>query len=209
MGSHGKGITVGVDTEEKLESAIRYAKQIYPESDVLVQEQFQGEDLRILIIDGEMVAATRRVPAQVHGNGVSTVLELIRAENNNGSRTSDYSDKLCKINEEKAVRYLGDGINAIPRENEVVQVVGTANIGSGGHAEDVTDDVPSAISDDAVRLANALGAFVCGVDFLYDRQSNRWILLEANTSPSFGLHLHPTLGSPRAVDEKFVDALLK
>jgi len=207
-GAHGNGISTDVSSAESLQLAIRDAKDAYPESEILLQRQVSGEDYRLLMIDGQLVAAAKRVPAMVTGNGVSTIEQLILDENAGDKRTVAYSDRLCKIDETKAWSYLKQRRSDVPGEGESVQVVGTANIGSGGYAEDVTDDIPQHINELATLLVGSLGAFVCGVDFMHDESSDEWHLIEANTAPSFGLHMNPQKGESRPVVNRFVDALL-
>jgi hypothetical protein len=176
----------------------------------LLQQQVSGNDLRILIIDGQLAAASERVPASVVGDGSSTIMQLIEKENiTNSLRGVNYEKPLNKIDVDSALQFLGESVlHTIPKKGESVQVVGTANIGTGGHAINRTDAVPAAIIDEAKKFASSTGVYTCGVDFLYDQSSQSWYFIEANSSPSFGLHLWPTEGEAINVTQIFVTRLL-
>lgn len=206
--SHGNGITTNVVDELSLTAAVEKARQ---ESDVVLLQQYvTGSDLRVVVIDGKVVAVAERVPAAVIGDGVHTIQDLIIHENATNPLRGEYYEKpLNVISLEAAIAYLSqDGLTRIPDSNERVQVVGTANIGTGGHAEDKTHSTPKAILDDAIAYAEATGTFVCGVDFLVDEATGQWFFIEANTSPSFGLHVWPTKGEPVDMANIFLDAVL-
>jgi len=207
-GAHGHGVTINIETSDQLNSAIAKAKAV---SDaLLLQQQVAGKDLRVLIIDGQLAAASERVPASVVGDGLSTTAQLIEKENStNPLRGVNYEKPLNKIDATAAMHYLGKvGMKVIPKKGETTQVVGTANIGTGGYAINRTDTLPPAIVDEAKKLASSIGVYTCGVDFLFDEDSQSWYFIEANSSPSFGLHLWPSKGEPVNVTETFVSRLL-
>lgn len=207
-GAHGNGVTTNVRTHEQLTAALQRAGEV--SNTILMQQQVSGNDLRILVIDGRLAAATERVPAAVAGDGRRTVRELIEHENaTNPLRGDNYEKPMNRIAINVATIYLGEsGMQRIPAADEQVQVVGTANIGTGGSAIDRTQQVPQALVNAAERFADAIGAYVCGVDFLYDGDRQTWHFIEANTSPSFGLHLWPTEGEGVNVTDIFVTRLL-
>lgn len=207
--AHGNGVTTGVESTKQLALAIKKAQAI--SDSVLLQQQVTGSDLRILVIDGALAAASERVPASVIGDGKQTVSQLIDEENRtNKLRGLNYEKPLNRIDSVTAQHYLGKaGMNIVPAKNEKIQVVGTANIGTGGHAVNRTDAVPAEMAEEAIKLAQSTGLYVCGVDFLYDETSGTWHFIEVNSSPSFGLHLWPAEGKPVDVTEVFVSRLLQ
>lgn len=205
--SHGNGITTAVTTERQLVKAIKHAQRFSPTT--LIQQQVAGIDLRLLVIDGKVAAVSQRVPASVVGDGSSSIQKLIRQENLNPLRGEYYEKPLNRINESTARVFLGKkGLKSVPKKDERVQVVGTANIGSGGHAVNLTGKIPQQLVDEAERLAGAVSLFACGVDFMYDQEAEKGYFIEANGSPSFGLHMDPTEGERVDVVTIFVDALL-
>ena len=207
--AHGNGIAVGVETLSDLKAAIRRAEQFSEQ--VLLQAMVSGVDLRLLVVKDKVVAATERVPAIVVGDGEHAIYELIERENENPLRGEYYEKPLNRIDATKARQYLGDERwrNEIPVEDQIVQVVGTANIGSGGKSINRTGQLPEAILNEAVRIAMAAGLYVCGVDFLYDAAKATWFFIEINASPSFGLHIWPTEGRSEDVVAIYLDAVLE
>lgn len=207
-GAHGDGVTTGIHTQEQLTAAIERAQAI--SGSMLLQQQVSGNDLRILVIDGCFVAATERVPAAIVGDGERTVAQLIEHENTTNSlRGENYEKPMNRIPVDVATLYLGeDGLARVPVRGENVQVVGTANIGTGGSSIDRTQTVSQELIDAAKRFTRAIGVYTCGVDFLHDIERQTWFFIEANTSPSFGLHLWPTEGDGVDVTEIFVTHLL-
>lgn len=208
-GAHGNGITTNITTIEQLEAAITKALQYSISNNVLLQQQVKGDDYRVLVLDGEVIAAAERVPASVTGDGASTIAALIEHENvTNPDRGIYYEKPLNKIDVTAAMRYLGARLNTIPEDGEQVVVVGAANIGSGGKAIDRTNTIPAEMAAVATRICKEIGAFICGVDFMYDVSKQSWHLIELNSSPSFGLHHSPSVGEGTDVTKLFVDRIL-
>jgi len=207
--AHGNGVTTAIRSVEQLQKAVKSAQE--QSSTVLLQQQVSGTDLRILVIGGELAAVAERVPAKVVGDGQLSIAALIAKENDtNPLRGVNYEKPLNQIDVTAAVRYIGeDGMLRVPDEGESVQVVGTANIGTGGHAVNRTGEIPAQIVEQAVTFAKETGAFMCGVDFLYDQTAQAWYFIEANSSPSLGLHLWPTIGESVDVTTLYVDRLLE
>lgn len=210
-GGHGNAVTVGITTEPKLAEAIMLAIESSKKGEALLQQRVAGHDLRVLIIGGYFAAATRRVPAGVTGDGVSTIRQLIERENEtNPDRGENDEKRLAKIDIEVSERYLGEKLdNEVPADGEEVTVVGVSNIGAGGMSVDYTDQVPADMIADAERFARTVRVAACGVDFMWDRETGEYYFIEANTSPGmYSMHLHPGEGPGQPVDKLFVDMLL-
>jgi cyanophycin synthetase len=200
---HGNGISVGVD-ETGLAEAVRRAQAF--SKTVVLQQQVTGRDVRLLYIGGKFVAATERQAASVIGDGVHTVEELIQLENSSPDRGQHYQKKYSVIPMEPAAQFLGDKLQATPANGEVVQVVGTANSGTGGTAKDITDAVPESLIAAGKKLVDELRLGVCGVDFI-EAESGAYFI-ELNAAPAFRIHQYPHEGTPRNVVSVFVDWLL-
>jgi cyanophycin synthetase len=210
-GAHGKGVSVGVTTMGQLSTAVKDALAVSESNQVILQQQIRGDDIRILIIDRKLAAASLRSPATVIGDGASTIEQLVTVENNNILRGTNYAKPLNKIDVEAAESYIGGSFeNVIPKNGQPVQVAGTANIGTGGKATDITDKIPEAVVEDARRIADELKQRCCGVDYIAGDLLNpeSYYFIEINASPSFGLHMCPSEGKPRAVQQDFVDMLI-
>lgn len=207
-GAHGEGITVGVDNLIDLGKAVERAQRV--SSKVLIQERIAGDDYRVLFIGGEFAAAIRRSPACVIGDGISTVRGLIEIENMNPLRGSNYEKSLEYIPIDSAALYLGDKLDTyIPENGEKVQVVGVANLSSGGSAQDATEIIPKSMIDYSARLVNELRMGICGVDFMWSgNQEDEPMIIEINATPGIDMHDDSMFGTPRNTIPRFVDFLL-
>jgi len=210
--AHGNGVSTGITSAKHLAKAVDYAREASPSGDVIAQEMVYGQDIRILIIGGSYAAACERVPACVNGDGSSTVEELIFEENDtNPLRGDNYTNALNKIDMSAAKQFSGAKLHETPRKNEEVQVVGTANLGTGGMSRDITDLIPQAIIEQAESISKFVGLPICGVDYIAEdiADAKTYNLIELNACPSFGLHLYPTTGKQQPVDILFVDYLME
>lgn len=207
--SHGNGVSLGVDSPEKLKAAIALA--LKHSSSVLIQKQYSGNDYRVLVIGDEVVAATHRRPAFVVGDGEHTLSELIALENGSDKRAEGYSEKMCLINESAAKAYLGEAINEVPATGEERTVIEVPNIGQGGTSIDVTDSVSDLVRTTAIAAARMTGTRVAGVDFLAPSLStnnpDEIVIIELNAIPSFGMHQLPNVGNAVDVASLFLDEI--
>lgn len=212
--AHGHGITVDVQSEQGLQEAAAHALQ-YSDNILLQAFVTQAVDIRLLCIGYKFVAALVRVPARVQGDGVHTVAELIAIENASGRRGEAYAKPLNVINPERAANYLGDNMQAVPSVGEWVQVLGTANVGTGGEAIDVTNDVPAWLVAMAERTSRIMQLPVCGTDFLLTQMPQPTasqidlspIIIEVNACPSLSIHELPVHGKAQPVTDAYLDYL--
>lgn len=212
--AHGHGVSVNLDESSDLDAAIKYAQQFAKAT--IVQEFLEKQvDVRLTCINHECVAGLIRMPARVMGDGQHDITQLIEIENQNPSRGENYEKPLNKIKLDIAQKYLGNSINQVPPEGEYISVLGTANVGTGGETQDVTDDLPQWLKDLAVKASKAAALPVCGVDFLlkmspksdhaYDQLDPK--LLELNKCPSLFIHETPSFGLARPTVKAYVDYL--
>lgn len=207
-GGHGNGVTTNIKKREQIKEAIDFAKHY--NSRVLMQNFVAGDDYRLLFIGYELCAAAIREPASVIGDGEHTIEELIQIENKNPERGINYSKKLNVIAEAEAKRYLSATIKDIPLAGKKIIVMGTANMGKGGRAIDVTETLDQRMVQNGLNLIQSLDMPLCGVDFVYDKNklgNNEPVLIEINGTPSFGLHEFPSEGQARPVTKEFIDWL--
>jgi GNAT-family acetyltransferase (TIGR03103 family) len=200
-GEQGRGITVGVRDEAGLERAVALALQFCP--DVLVEEMVAGEDLRVVVIDRQVVAAAVRRPAEVLGDGRHTVTELVRTTSVRRERATGGESRI-PLDETTAeiVADAGYAMDDVPPNGERIRVRRTANLHTGGTIEDVTARLHPEIAEASVRAAAALGIPVTGLDFLVpDVESPDYVFIEANERPGLANH------EPQPVVERFVDLL--
>ncbi|MCW2704646.1 MAG: Glutathione synthase [Blastococcus sp.] len=200
-GEQGRGITVGVRDETGLERAVTLALQFCP--DVLVEELVDGEDLRVIVIDRNVVAAAVRRPAEVVGDGRHTVTELVRSTSRRRERATGGESRI-PLDETTAevVADSGYGMDDVPPNGERIRVRRTANLHTGGTIEDVTARLHPEIASASVRAAAALDIPVTGLDFLVpDVESPDYVFIEANERPGLANH------EPQPVAERFLDLL--
>jgi GNAT-family acetyltransferase (TIGR03103 family) len=200
-GEQGRGITVGVRDEPALERAVALALQYCP--DVLVEELVAGEDLRVVVIDREVVAAAVRRPAEVVGDGRHTLTELVRSTSRRRERATGGESRIpLDDTTVEVVAEAGYAMEDVPPPGERIRVRRTANLHTGGTIEDVTDRLHPEIAEASVRAASALGIPVTGLDFLVpDLDGPDYVFIEANERPGLANH------EPQPTAERFVDLL--
>src|SRR6185312_9668709 len=200
-GEQGRGITVGVRDADGLQRAVAFAAQFCP--DVLVEELVDGDDLRVVVIDHRVVAAAVRRPAEVIGDGRSTVRELVertsrrRARATGGESTIPVDDTTAEVVED-----AGFAMDDVPPSGERIRVRRTANVHTGGTIDDVTDRLHPQVAEAAVRASRAIGIPVTGIDFLVpDVDGPEHVFIEANERPGLANH------EPQPTAARFVDLL--
>jgi len=213
-GNHGRGATINIKNREEAVEALAAAKRI---SRAVICERFiTGFDHRILVIDYKFVAAAKRTPALVIGNGKSRIMELIDAVNKDPRRGYGHEKVLTSIKVDENTKQIlverGLTLDSILPNDEVLFLKSTANISTGGTATDVTDQVHPHNVFMAERIARIIGLDVCGIDIMTDDISvpiseNGGAILEVNAAPGFRMHLAPTEGLPRNVAEPVIDML--
>lgn len=206
-GAHGNGVTLNVSTTDQLDRAVQAARA-YSDR-VLLQQMVDGADYRIVFIGGEYAAAINRIPATVVGDGVHTLAELIEIVNQDPNRGPTNSVSIYKHISVPAARlFLGSRYDAeVPPVGTSVRVVGAANLGTGGSAQDVTATVAPIMIEMARTIVHELKMGICAVDFMWDGEQA--YLIELNATPGIDIHDDDKYGKPQGVIAKFVDYLLK
>jgi cyanophycin synthetase len=213
-GNHGRGVTIGVRTVDALRAAFQVAAEV--RSTVVVESFVEGFDHRLLVVAGKMVAASKRVPGHVTGDGVHTVAELVAQVNADPRRGVGHEKVLTRLElDEQALRLLsGLGLtpHTVVESGRTVFLRSTANLSTGGTAVDVTDLVHPDNREMAERAAATIGLDVCGVDFLTPDVSQSWTeaggaICEVNAAPGFRMHVSPSEGPPRDVAGAVIDML--
>lgn len=213
-GHMGAGVSVGMRNRREVNEAFRRARQFG--RSVLVEEMIEGADYRMLVIDGKLCAAAKRVPGHVVGDGTLTIEELVAEVNSDPRRGTGptHSWTRIKIDDQadRLIAELGYTRQSIPPEGEVVYLRRNANTSDGGTAVDVTDDVHPDNRDIAVRTAKIIGLDIAGVDFLTrDISTSMWEnggkVIEVNSRPGVRKHMWPAEGKPRDVTTPIIDML--
>lgn len=213
-GNHGRGITVNIQNFEDALVAFQAAKKVSVK--VIIEKYVVGEDYRLLVINNILVAAAKRTPAHVIGDGKSTIKELVEEVNRDPRRGYGHENVLTQITINDLTNTLlaakGYTEDSIPTKDEMVVLKDTANLSTGGTAEDVTDIVhPSNVSM-AERISKIIDLDICGIDIMttdisQPLEDTNGAVLEVNAGPGFRMHLAPTSGLPRNVAAPVVDKL--
>ena len=213
-GNHGRGITINITEDDDIRTAFAAAQE---HSRSVIVETFQpGDDHRLLVVNGELVAATRRTPGHVVGDGRSTISELIDVVNQDPRRGVGHEKVLTRLELDREANLMmervGYDADSVPKADEVVFLRSTANLSTGGTATDVTDVIHPDNREMAVRAVRAIGLDVGGVDFISPdiTESYRRIggaICEVNAAPGFRMHVAPSEGTPRDAAGPVIDML--
>lgn len=200
-GEQGRGISVGVRSEEEMRQAIDFARRY---SDVVLLEQLvEGQDLRVIVINFQVVAASVRKPAEVVGTGRDSIRDLIRKQSRR--RAAATHGESCIPLDDETERYVsraGYSLDDVLPEGEVLAVRGAANLHTGGTIHDVTDSLSDTLREAAQKAARELDIPVVGLDFLVPEvDGDEYVLIEANERPGLANH------EPQPTAERFVDLL--
>jgi cyanophycin synthetase len=223
----GAGVTTGIKDLEKAFKAYNYASGIISgrqrlgwQTKIMIQEQVEGEDYRLLIIRGKLRIATKRIPAFTTGDGKSSVRQLIEATNEDPRRDVFNPTHILKpivIDEplHSCLKEQGLSIDDIPAKGKVVQLRKEASMSRGGMTEDFTDKVNPQIKQIVESLAQTLRTFALGVDVLCKDISKPLLngngyIIECNTMPESYLNAFPVIGRQyeeigRMIVENLVD----
>ncbi|MDB5699698.1 MAG: cyanophycin synthetase, partial [Alphaproteobacteria bacterium] len=213
-GNHGRGVTIGIANEEQLRFGFAAAAGHSPR--VIVERYFAGNDHRILVIGGKMVACAERVPAHVIGDGVRTIAQLVDEVNRDPRRGHGHEKVMTRIKiDAHVVEFLQRSnrtVETVPAAGEQVMLRATANLSTGGTAVDRTDVIHPDNAEIARRAAAIIGLDVAGIDFIAPdiRRSVRETgggVIEVNAAPGFRMHIEPSEGAPRDVARPVIDML--
>ena len=213
-GNQGKGVTVNINTREQLN--IAYAAATERSEEVLVERFIPGSDFRLLVVGNQLVAAARRDPPLVIGDGVQSIRALVEQVNHDPRRSTGHATSLTKIRiDDIALASLAAQnftVDAVPPKGARVVLRNNANLSTGGTATDVTDDVHPELAACAIAAAQMVGLDICGVDVVCDSvqqplKEQGGGVVEVNAAPGLRMHLQPSFGKGRAVGEAIVSTM--
>ena len=213
-GNHGRGITINITEDDDIRTAFAAAQE---HSRSVIVETFQpGDDHRLLVINGELIAATRRTPGHVIGDGSNTIAELVEIVNQDPRRGVGHEKVLTRLEIDREAKLMmervGYAADSVPKADEVVFLRSTANLSTGGTATDVTDIIHPDNREMAVRAVRAIGLDVGGVDFISPNIAESYCrvggaICEVNAAPGFRMHVAPSEGTPRDAAGPVIDML--
>ena len=213
-GNHGRGQSINVNDWDTAVKGFELAQQI--SSRVIVERFITGYDFRVLVVNHKMVAAARRMPANVVGDGERTISQLIDIENKDPRRGYGHENMLTEIVVDSSTLDLleknGYHLESVPQKGEIVFLKSTANLSTGGTSSDVTDMIHPDNITMCERISKIIGLDVCGIDIMAENltqplKETGGCILEVNAAPGFRMHLSPSDGLPRNVAAPVVDML--
>ena len=213
-GNHGRGVAVNLTTPEAVAEAFEVAEQ--EGSGVIVESMILGDDHRLLVIGGKLIAAARRMPGHVVGDGTRTIAELVEIVNQDPRRGAGHENMLTRLElDAVADRLLAERdmtVDSVPPAGEVVYLRKTANLSTGGTAIDVTDVIHPDNRLMAERAIQAVGLDIGGVDFLTTDITKSYrdtggAICEINAGPGMRMHIAPSEGKGRDVGGAVMDML--
>jgi len=213
-GNHGRGATINVTNWEEAKEALVAAKRV--SRGVICEKFITGYDFRLLVIDYKLIAAAKRTPACVIGDGKHTIQELIDEVNKDPRRGYGHEKVLTAIKvDEMTLNILKEhnhNLTDVLPKDEILYLKSTANLSTGGTATDITDLVHPYNIFMAERIARIIGLDICGIDIMAPNltepiKENGGSILEVNAAPGFRMHIAPTEGLPRNVAEPVIDML--
>jgi cyanophycin synthetase len=215
-GNHGRGITLDIGSWEAAEEAFEMAMAESKSQTVLLERFYKGNDHRVLVVNGQVVAVAERVPARVIGDGRSTIQELIDETNRDPRRGSGHDNVLTKIVLDRSLEQMLDrqnlSLDTVLDRGEICYLRGTANLSTGGIAIDRTDEIHPENVWIAQRIVKIIGLDIAGIDIVTPDISKPLrevggVVIEVNAAPGFRMHVQPSEGIPRNVAEPVLDML--
>ncbi len=211
-GNQGKGVTLQIKNEAEVKAAFKVARSY--DDLVIIEEYIEGQHYRLLVVGDRLIAAAKRIPAYVIGDGFSTISELVAQTNRDPWRGEDHEKPLTKIKIDPVVLITltqkGLKTTSVPEQGEAVYLRDNANLSTGGIAEDVTDRVHPDNVDLAIYAAKLVGLDVAGIDLViknieasYRRKNGH--IIEVNAAPGIRMHHFPSVGKARKVGKAIVE----
>ncbi|HRM00506.1 MAG TPA: cyanophycin synthetase [Acidovorax sp.] len=211
-GNHGRGVTLDLHKQADIEAAYHVA---YPEgSDVMVERFIPGDEHRILVVGGKVVAAARGEVVSITGNGRSTVKELIDTQLNSDPRRGyeeEYPLEIIDLATDSKVQLelkrQDLGADSVPAAGRQVVVQRNGNV-----AVDCTDDVHPEVAYIAQLAAKVVGLDIAGIDMVArdiskPLHTQGGAIVEVNAGPGLLMHLKPAEGAPRPVGQAIAEHL--
>ncbi len=214
-GNQGKGVTLQLTSTAEVRAAFKVA-QTYGEW-VIIEKYIEGQHYRLIVVGERLIAAAKRLPAHVIGDGRSTIEELVAQTNADPLRGDDHEKVLTKIKIDSVVllnlTLKNLTLSSVPGEGEVVYLRDSANLSTGGIAEDVTDLVHPDNVDLAVYATKLIGLDVAGIDLVIEDieasyRERGGHIIEVNAAPGIRMHHYPSKGKARNVGKAIVDQVM-
>jgi len=205
-GTLSKGVVLNIKNEYELADALNYVRNKLGFKNVIIERYFEGHDIRLYVVNDVTVAALKRVPAQVIGDGKSTIKELILQKNDSRENNPYLAARPIKIDNEvrKSLESNDYKLSSILESKKKILVKNKSTMDQGVDLYDITDSIQDHIKQLAIDTLKALPDIAHGsIDMLYD--GNEAVVIEVNPSANISMHMFPTEGKPRNIPSYIMD----
>lgn len=208
-GSMGKGVYTNINTIQELNDVLSELRSTLKDTELMIEKYYPGKEYRIYVVGDKVIGATNRVPANIDGDGIHSVEELIKIKNNERKKNPYLAPKPIKVDFEvrNLLKSAGYDLKSIPKKDEKVFLRDKSNLSSGGDPIEATDELSTEVRQIAVDTLKALPSIPhAGVDIIVDPKDNRkGVVLEVNATAEIGFHLYPLEGKARDVPSAIID----
>lgn len=210
---HGIAVSTNLQNREEVIAAIETAFKFSEK--VIVEEYYSGREYRFLVIDEKVRAVAFREPANVTGDGIHTIQQLI--DQKNVGRGTDYRHPLLKIiADDEVLRHLKTNslsLDSVLKNGEKVYLRRNSNLSTGGDSIDITDEMPSFYKNVAIKAAQSAGLKIAGIDIIIKNieaapETDNYIVVELNAPAMLSMHDFPYTGKNRHVEKYVLDVIL-
>lgn len=215
-GNQGRGVACNLNTREQVLAA--YAAAVEEGDEIICEKFAHGCDYRLLVIGYKLVAAARRDPPQVTGDGRHTIAQLVDEANRDPRRGEDHATSLSKLRLDEIAKGVlaeqGLNVDSVPAAGQIVLIRRNANLSTGGSATDVTELVHPEVAARVIDGVRMVGLDIAGVDVVCQDisrplEQQGGIIVEINAAPGLRMHLEPSSGKGRPVGEAIVDMMFE
>lgn len=215
-GNHGRGITININDWSEAKIAYDLASKAAKTRSVIVEQYYQGNDHRVLVINGKVVAVAERIPAHVVGDGESSIQKLIEITNQDPRRGNGHDNVLTRIvvdsPSQAVLTKQGYSLDSVLPFQEIAYLRATANLSTGGIAIDRTDEIHPENVWIAQRVSKVIGLDIAGIDIVTSDirkplKETKGVIVEVNAAPGFRMHASPSKGLPRNIGASVLEML--
>jgi D-alanine-D-alanine ligase-like ATP-grasp enzyme/acylphosphatase len=207
-GAAGKGVVANILNEEELREALVHVRKELKCPEVMLEQYIKGEDFRIYVIEDKVIGAVTRIPANVIGDGKSTIRTLVEAKNIERDKNPYVYGRPIKLNKEARKLLSANGLNfdSVPAPGQKIFLTERSNISTGGDPVDITETLTPEIKEMAIRALNAVPGLVQGaIDMIVNKETNSGVVLEINSKAEISLHTFPAEGEARDMPAHIID----
>ncbi|MBC5635697.1 acylphosphatase [Ornithinibacillus sp. BX22] len=209
--SLGNGVVTNIRSEKEFRKALTYIREELGYPEVIVEQHVEGKEYRVYVVDDKVIAAYNRVPANIKGDGVHTIEELIEMKNIERRKNARLKSCLIEIDKEilEFVQEAGYRMEDVPEKGKLIYLREKTNVSSGGDPIDVTDTMPVDIKKIAIDALKAIpGLYHGGVDIIVNEDrsiKDKAVVIELNPTAQIGGALFPLRGKARDIPAAIID----